>query len=70
MRPGASTAQREVVRAKKPEVCLECAVVQELVHLLERHHNKRFTRLMDKHLPHWRATMIATNKPQGKPCPY
>ncbi len=41
--------------AKKPEVCLEYIVVHELLHLLERHHNDRFTRLMDQHLPSWRV---------------
>ena len=29
--------------AKKPVQCLEYIVVHELVHLLERHHNDRFT---------------------------
>jgi predicted metal-dependent hydrolase len=33
---------------------LEYIVVHELVHLLERCHNDHFTRLMDRHLPHWR----------------
>jgi hypothetical protein len=28
--------------------------VHELVHLVERRHNDRFTLLMDKHLPLWR----------------
>ncbi len=40
--------------AKKPAQCLEYIVVHELVHLLERHHNDRFTALMDKNLAHWR----------------
>ena len=40
--------------AKKPARCLEYIVVHELVHLIERHHNDRFIRLMDKHLPLWR----------------
>ena len=39
---------------KKPRRCLEYIVVHELVHLLERHHNDRFTALMDKFLPDWR----------------
>lgn len=39
--------------AKKPLQCLEFIVVHELVHLLERHHNERFTALMDSHLPQW-----------------
>jgi hypothetical protein len=33
--------------AKKPLPCLEYIVVHELVHLLERHHDERFTALMD-----------------------
>ncbi len=40
--------------AKKPARCLEYLVVHELVHLIERRHNDRFTRLMDTHLPLWR----------------
>lgn len=40
--------------AKKPAQCLEYIVVHELVHLLERHHNDRFTALMDATLPTWR----------------
>jgi hypothetical protein len=40
--------------AKKPVQCLEYLVVHELVHLLERRHNGRFTALMDEYLSHWR----------------
>lgn len=40
--------------AKKPVECLEFILVHELVHLIERHHNKRFLHLMDSHLPDWR----------------
>lgn len=40
--------------AKKPLQCLEYIVVHEMVHLLQRHHNDRFTTLMDKFLPNWR----------------
>lgn len=40
--------------AKKPVPCLEYIVVHELAHLLERHHNKRFTKLLDTHMPQWR----------------
>jgi predicted metal-dependent hydrolase len=31
------------------------------VHLLERHHNDHFTRLMDKHLPNWRSSRETLN---------
>jgi predicted metal-dependent hydrolase len=40
--------------AKKPLQCLEYIVAHELTHLLERHHNDRFTALMDAHMPQWR----------------
>jgi len=29
--------------------------VHERTHLLERHHDERFTGLLDQHLPQWRA---------------
>lgn len=29
-------------------------MVHELAHLHERHHNERFTILLDQHLPQWR----------------
>ena len=41
--------------AKKPVQCLEYLIVHELAHLIERHHNERFTALMDEHLPQWRS---------------
>jgi predicted metal-dependent hydrolase len=40
--------------AKKPVQCLEYIIVHELVHLLERHHNDRFQKLMDQFMPQWR----------------
>lgn len=39
---------------KKPTRCLEYIVVHEMVHLLERKHNDRFTSLMNTFLPLWR----------------
>lgn len=41
--------------AKKHPACLEYIVVHEMAHLLERHHNERFTELMDRLLPDWRS---------------
>ena len=41
--------------AKKPVQCLEYILVHELAHLHERHHNERFTALLDLHLSQWRA---------------
>jgi predicted metal-dependent hydrolase len=49
--------------AKKPLECLEYIVVHEMAHLLVRHHNDRFTNLMDRCLPNWkllRQTLNAT----------
>ena len=39
--------------AKKPPECLEYILVHELVHLHERHHNRRFRALMDEFMPNW-----------------
>jgi hypothetical protein len=48
--------------AKKPQQCLEYIVVHELVHLLERHHNERFTALMGAFMPQWRQHREMLNK--------
>jgi predicted metal-dependent hydrolase len=40
--------------AKKPKHYLEYIVVHEMTHFLVRHHNDRFTTLMDKFMPQWR----------------
>jgi len=40
--------------ATKPEICLEYVVVHEMVHLLERYHNRQFRAYMDRYLPQWR----------------
>jgi predicted metal-dependent hydrolase len=47
---------------KKPVHCLEYIIVHELVHLLERHHNERFTAHMDRFLPQWRFLRDELNK--------
>ena len=41
--------------AKKPIECIEYIVVHEMVHLVERNHNKNFVILMDRYLPSWRT---------------
>jgi predicted metal-dependent hydrolase len=48
---------------KKPAECLEYIIVHEMAHLIVRHHDDRFTSLMDRHLPNWklvRQTLNAT----------
>lgn len=52
--PGAGNVRLNTDLAKKPMQCLEYIVAHELTHLLERHHNDRFTALMDAHMPQWR----------------
>lgn len=48
--------------AKKDPDCLEYLAVHEMTHLLERTHGQRFTKLMDKHLPDWRARRDRLNQ--------
>ena len=47
---------------KKPVACLEYVVVHEMVHLLERHHNDRFRKLMDREMPAWRLRREELNR--------
>jgi predicted metal-dependent hydrolase len=39
--------------AKMPENCIEYIIVHEMVHLLEKTHNKRFFALLDHYMPGW-----------------
>lgn len=48
--------------AKKPASCLECILVHEMVHLLERHHNDRFHDYMDQFMPQWRLHRDELNR--------
>jgi len=47
---------------KKPVPCLEYIIVHEMVHLLERLHNDRFTDYMDEFMPQWRRCQDELNK--------
>ena len=47
---------------KKPSSCLAYILVHEMVHLLERHHNDRFSELMDNFLPQWRIYREELNR--------
>lgn len=47
--------------AKKHPQSLEYVVVHELVHLLEKKHNKAFIAYMDKFLPDWQTTKDELN---------
>lgn len=48
--------------AKKHVQCLEYIIVHELVHILYRHHDDRFTSLMDKLMPQWRLYREELNR--------
>ena len=39
---------------KKSPQCLEYVIVHETAHFQVKHHNERFVKLMDRHLPQWR----------------
>ena len=47
---------------KKESECLEYIVVHEMVHLLERSHNDRVRRLMDKFYPKWSHVRMQLNR--------
>jgi predicted metal-dependent hydrolase len=47
---------------KKPVQCLEYIIIHEMTHLLERHHNDRFTELMDGFMPQWRFHRTELNR--------
>ena len=48
--------------AKKPMECIEYIVIHELVHLLERKHNKNFILLMNRFMPEWRVQKKILNE--------
>ena len=47
--------------AKKSQPCLEYVIVHEIAHFLVRNHNDRFVKLLDRHLPVWRAVRDELN---------
>lgn len=51
--------------AKKPPSCLEYVLVHEMLHLVERHHNERFRKLMDDLIPQWRLREEELNHKTG-----
>ena len=48
--------------AKKPVRCLAYIIIHEMAHLSERHHNDRFTKLMDSFMPQWRLQRAELNR--------
>ena len=48
--------------AKKHLECLEYVVVHEMVHLVERAHNDRFRKILDRVMPGWRMRLDDLNR--------
>lgn len=48
--------------AKKPIECLEYIIVHEMVHFFERHHNQRFTQLLNQYMPKWKFNRDELNR--------
>lgn len=48
--------------AKKPIKCIEYIVVHEMVHLLERNHNKNFITLLTRYFPNWKVEKKLLNE--------
>lgn len=42
--------------AKKSNQAIEYVVVHELMHLIEKYHNKRFYSLLDYYYPNWKVS--------------
>jgi predicted metal-dependent hydrolase len=55
LRPGADASGSTSALVERAPALLEYVVVHELAHLREASHGPRFQRLMDEHLPDWRA---------------
>lgn len=58
----ARTIRLNTELAKKPKECLEYIVVHEMVHLIERTHNARFTSLLDHFMPQWQHHRDTLNR--------
>lgn len=55
--------------AEKPVQCLEYVMLHELTHLLERRHNTRFWKFMDRFCPEWRTIRARLNQREGRGWP-
>ncbi len=60
--PTARSIRLNTELAKKPRECLEYVVLHELVHLIERRHDERFRRYMDRFMPQWRQYRDELNR--------
>ena len=57
---GSCNSARQTLRlnselAKRSPDCLEYVIVHEMLHIIEKGHNKKFYRLLNKYIPQWKA---------------
>lgn len=57
---GSSSPQRRTIRlnlelAKHPAECLDYVVLHEVAHFIAPNHGLKFIRILDRHMPQWRA---------------
>jgi len=56
---GSCNSTRQTLRlnselAKRKRECLEYVIVHEMLHIIEKSHNRKFYSLMNKHMPEWK----------------
>lgn len=47
---------------KKNIRCIEYIVVHEMIHLIEKDHNENFKKILDEHIPNWKAIRSELNE--------
>ena len=57
---GSCNCTRQTIRlnselAKRNPECLEYVIVHEMLHIIEKGHNRNFYRLLNKYIPEWKA---------------
>ena len=57
---GSCNYERQTMRlnselAKRKSECLEYVIVHEMLHIIEKSHNQKFYRLLNKYLPSWKT---------------
>jgi len=60
--PRAGTTRLNTEIAKKPNDCLEYALVHEMLHLVEPTHNAHFIALIDRFMPRWQLLRQRLNR--------
>ena len=63
---GSCNYQRQTLRlnselVKRSPECLEYVIVHEMLHIIEKGHNKRFYRLLNRYIPDWKAIRKGMN---------